>query len=995
MGSDLTLVELFKMEVENHYLVIEEGLLALESEQSAEMIEPLMRAAHSIKGAARIVGFNQLVDLAHAMEDMFVAAQDGSRKLSASDIDLLLAANDYFKNISQTDVSEIAEYIISVQSDLDDFTAKISKAMTAESPAEESQVEDNEPESIEPEEKHETTAESEEIAIVEKPLTPKKDIPDYYADFAFEAGDEMLLDLFRVELDNNSRVLEEGLLYLEQNQTPEKIEPLMRAAHSIKGAGRIVNLLPVVELAHAMEDLLVAAQEKEHTLNSNEIDLLLKSNDLFVDLAKVTLAEYSDFIKENSRNISFHKFYLGEALAGNISEKTQLFTETAQEEISETIEEDVIPESSAQEEIPEETEIAPQEEEQAEAKEQAESEAETPKSEEPKTEIPKSEEPKEESAEPETPKNLPKDRVVKKSEDSVVRVLSDNLNRIVGLAGECLVQARSADPLTKNLLDIKIGIQEINSYKEKVFQSLSGQNFPDEILETFEKSTYKLNEVLLQMSQQIETQDVFTSRLENLTERLYNESLETRMKPFAEGLLGFKRMVRDLGKNLDKKAELVIKGEKTRVDRDILEKLESPLTHLVRNAIDHGMETPEERLAAGKPESGTITLEARHSSGMLMISIKDDGKGIEMESLRQKIVAKKYTSPDMAKNMTDAELLEFLFLPGFSTKQQVTEISGRGVGLDVVFSMVHEVGGTIRAESTFGQGTEFRLQLPLTLSVIRSLLVDICDEIYSLPLTRIERVLKVNKNDVLTTEGRQYFRNEDENIGLVHAGNVFNFPTTENKEHFYHVVVVSDRIDKYGIIVDGLLGEKDIVVTPLDKKLGRIPNISAGAIMEDGSPLLVIDVNDLVRSIDKLIEKNSLISVGSDEQKSKKTKKILVVDDSMTVREVERKILQNNGYEVVLAVDGIDGWNTIHREEFDLVISDIDMPRMNGIDLVKRIKNDSKFKTIPVMIVSYKDRVQDKKAGLDAGANYYLTKSSFHDETLINAVEDLIGKTEN
>jgi two-component system sensor histidine kinase and response regulator WspE len=575
-------------------------------------------------------------------------------------------------------------------------------------------------------------------------------------------------------------------------------------------------------------------------------------------------------------------------------------------------------------------------------------------------------------------------------------VLSENLNRIVGLAGECLVQSRSADPLAKKLLEIKSGFQEINSLKERVFQQALNYDLPNEMMENFEKATVKMNQVLTDLTEQIEAQDIFSGRLENLTERLYNESLETRMKPFAEGLHGFKRMVRDLGKKLNKKANFIVEGEKTRVDRDILEKLESPLTHLVRNAIDHGMESPEERIAAGKPEEGTITLEARHSSGMLMISIKDDGKGIDLDSLKKKIVENNFTSHEMAENMTESELLEFLFLPGFSTKQQVTEISGRGVGLDVVFSMVHEVGGTIRAESEFGKGTEFILQLPLTLSVIRSLLVKISHEIYSLPLTRIERVLKVSKDEVITTEGKQYFNNEDENIGLVHAGHVFGFDAIDNGNEDFNVVVVSDRIDKYGIIVDSLLGEKDIVVTPLDKMLGRIPNISAGAIMEDGAPLLVIDVNDLVRSIDKLIEKNRLTAIGDKKEKTaERRKKVLVVDDSMTVREVERKILQNNGYEVVLAVDGIDGWNTIHREEFDLVISDIDMPRMNGIDLVKRIKNDSKYKTIPVMIVSYKDRTQDKKAGLDAGANYYLTKSSFHDETLINAVEDLIGKAEN
>lgn len=926
------MVELFRMEVENHYLVIEEGLLGVELDQSPEMIEPLMRAAHSIKGAARIVGFNPLVELAHAMEDMFVAAGDGKRKIITDDIDLLLEANDYFKNIAKTAIEGIAGYIEEIQGELDEVKDKILSQLNSET-----EKEQEEPKEI---------GEIKE----EKEADKKYDVPDYYSDYKFEVADEMLLDLFRVELENNAQVLEEGLLNLEQDQTPERVEPLMRAAHSIKGAGRIVNLTPIVELAHAMEDLLVAAQEKNHKLTTKQIDLLLKSNDIFSGLGIIKLSEYKEFLTDNSQRISFCKYYLSESLKGNIPDG--LFTDETEEivEIEEVLD-DI-------EEITHEKEVA-------------------------------------EDKEAEVEKPVTQERVVQRSEDSIVRVLSDNLNRIVGLSGECLVQARSAEPLAKRLLEIKTGFQEINTHKEMVYRSLTNFDMPQELIETFEKATSKMDEVLSNLTKQMESQDVFTSRLENLTERLYNESLETRMKPFSEGLHGFKRMVRDLCKKLGKKAELIIEGEKTRVDRDILDKLESPLTHLVRNAIDHGMETPEERIESGKSEEGKIVLEARHSSGMLMIRIKDDGGGIDIESLKKKIIDNNYASTEMAENFTESEILEFLFLPGFSTKQQVTEISGRGVGLDVVFSMVHEVGGTIRAESKLGEGTEFTLQLPLTLSVIRSLLVIISDEIYSLPLTRIERVLKLEKDDILVTEGKQYFRDEDENIGLVYAGHVFGFEQFDEESDRLNVVVVSDRIDKYGIIVDSLIGEKDIVVTPLDKALGRIPNISAGAIMEDGSPLLVVDVNDLVRSIDKLIEKNRLLAISDTKKEEKRTKKVLVVDDSMTVREVERKILQNNGYEVVLAVDGIDGWNTIHREEFDLVISDIDMPRMNGIDLVKRIKNDSKYKTIPVMIVSYKDRLQDKKAGLDAGANYYLTKSSFHDETLIRAVEDLIGKAEN
>jgi two-component system, chemotaxis family, sensor histidine kinase and response regulator WspE len=974
MGSDLTLVELFRMEVENHYLVIEEGLLTVEQDQSAAQIEPLMRAAHSIKGAARIVGFNPLVDLSHVMEDMFVACQEGQRSISTDDIDLLLEANDYFKNIANTDIDKIADYISSVESEFATIATSISNALKEETPIKATTVEDAPLAADLNNDLPEKIQES-------KPAPKKIDIPNYYQDFEFNAVDDMLLDLFRIELENNAKVLEEGLLYIEQNQTPEKIEPLMRAAHSIKGAGRIVSLQPIVELAHAMEDLLVAAQEQGHQLNSSEIDLMLKANDIFSSLSEIKLEGYQEFVNSNSSRISFFKYYLGEALAGNVNYDISLpdENEPAEADSSEDANESQTNTKESENNIGVSEEVSIVEE--AEKKFE-----ETPPKEDVALETPVA---KAHVAE----KTIPAARNIQKTEDSVVRVLSDNLNRIVGLAGECLVQSRSAEPLSKNLLEIKSGIQEINSFKEMVFQNALNLDMPMEMMGLFEKSTSKMNEVLQQVTSQIESQDTFSSRLENLTERLYNESLETRMKPFSEGLHGFKRMIRDLGKKLGKKAELVIEGEKTRVDRDILEKLESPLTHLVRNALDHGMELPEDRLKNGKPEMGTITLEARHSSGMLMIIIRDDGGGINTESLKKKIVENNYTTQEMADNMTDAELLEFLFLPGFSTKKQVTEISGRGVGLDVVFSMVHEVGGTIRAESTYGEGTEFVLQLPLTLSVIRSLLVTISSEIYSLPLTRIERVLMVEKNNILSTEGKQYFRDEGENIGLVSAGQVFGFETYEDKNESLNVVILSDRIDKYGIIVDSLIGEKDIVVTPLDKMLGRIPNVSAGAIMEDGSPLLVIDVNDLVRSIDKLIEKNRLRAINDTmEESESRKKKVLVVDDSMTVREVERKILQNNGYEVVIAVDGIDGWNTIHREEFDLVISDIDMPRMNGIDLVKRIKNDSNYKTIPVMIVSYKDRIKDKKAGLDAGANYYLTKSSFHDETLINAVEDLIGK---
>jgi two-component system sensor histidine kinase and response regulator WspE len=455
-------------------------------------------------------------------------------------------------------------------------------------------------------------------------------------------------------------------------------------------------------------------------------------------------------------------------------------------------------------------------------------------------------------------------------------------------------------------------------------------------------------------------------------------------------------MVRDLAKQLGKQINLEIIGQATQVDRDILDKLEAPITQMLRNAIAHGVETPAERVAAGKPEFGTIRLEATHRAGMLSIAIEDDGCGIDLEQLRQVVVAKNLANEAVAAQLSEVELLEFLFLPGFSTADRVTEISGRGFGLDIAKSMAQEVGGLLRASTKVGKGTTFQFQLPLTLSVIRALLVEISGESYAFGLTRIDRVLTVNRTAICIAENRQYIVVDEQNIGLVSARQVLELPELALEESpVLPVVILGDQSHRYGLVVDRFLGERDLVVRPLDRRLGKVKNISAASLMEDGTPLLIIDTADLVRSIDTLISGGNLNLIGDDASAeiAKASKRVLVVDDSITVREMERKLLQNNGYEVDVAVNGVEGWNAVRMGNYNLVISDIDMPRMNGIELVTQIKSHPQLKSIPTIIVSYKDREEDKIAGLQAGANYYLTKSSFHDDSLINAVVDLIGKT--
>ncbi len=767
--------------------------------------------------------------------------------------------------------------------------------------------------------------------------------------------DPLLLDLFRVELENHTRVLEKGLVSAEGNQAPERIEPLMRAAHSIKGAARIVGLSQAVSLAHAMEDLLAAVQKGKLVLTGDHVDLLLAGNDLYAAMSRLGAAAVPDWIAEKEAELDRTAQEIRAALAGQPApppEPSPVAGPPASRKP---------PGDSAAPAVP-----APQPAMPAPAVEQA--------------------------VMPPHDEEAPKPAVPERAEGGLVRVMTAHLDRLMGLAGECLVQAQSIKTFYPALLKIKKGFPSLTSALEGLLESLDKSTDPE--------TCRQLREVLSQVERiHALTADrtidfeLSSRKLEHLAHRLYDEVVASRMQPFSDGMHGFSRLVRDMAKELGKKIRFEVLGESTPVDRDILEKLEAPLTHLIRNALDHGLETPAEREQAGKPAEGKLIVEARHVAGMLNIIVADDGRGISLERLRAKIVEKGLVHPDMAAGLTKGELLEFLFLPGFSTAGKVTEISGRGVGLDIVFTMAQEVGGSVRVESTEGAGTRFLLLLPLTLSVLRTLLIEVDAEVYAMPLTRIDRILRVPVAELRVVEDRQFTTLDGENIGIVEARQLFGLPHPPSGADPCQLLIFSDRMHRFGLVVDRFLGQRDLVVRPLDPRLGKLANISAGAILEDGSPILILDVDDLVRSIDHLLTHGRLRKVGGAAagERPAGRRRILVVDDSLTVREVERKLLETEGYEVIVAVDGMDGWNSLQAGAFDMVVSDVDMPRMNGIELVRRIKTDPLLKALPVMIVSYKDREEDRLRGLEAGADYYLTKGSFHDATLLKAVRDLIG----
>ncbi|MFL1388031.1 hybrid sensor histidine kinase/response regulator [Pseudomonas tritici] len=744
--------------------------------------------------------------------------------------------------------------------------------------------------------------------------------------------DASLLELFSLEADAQTQVLSAGLLALERNPTQaDQLEACMRAAHSLKGAARIVGVDAGVSVSHVMEDCLVSAQESRLYLQPEHIDALLQGTDLLMRIATpgndVGPADIEAYV----------------ALMERLLDPSQAPVKATPPPAPPPV----------VEELPPEPEPAP----------------------------PVAAEPPRQN------------KRMTEGGERVLRVTAERLNSLLDLSSKSLVETQRLKPYLASLQRLK----RIQSQSLRALDTLDGQlktvGLNLEAQEALADTRRLLSEAQALLAEKHAELDEFGWQAGQRAQVLYDTALACRMRPFADVLAGQVRMVRDLGRSLGKQVRLEIEGEKTQVDRDVLEKLEAPLTHLLRNAVDHGIEMPEQRLLAGKPAEGLIRLRASHQAGLLVLELSDDGNGVDLERLRGTIVDRHLSPVETALRLSEEELLTFLFLPGFSLRDKVTEVSGRGVGLDAVQHMVRQLRGAVVLEQTAGQGSRFHLEVPLTLSVVRSLVVEVGEEAYAFPLAHIERMCDLAPDDIVQLEGRQHFWHEGRHVGLVAASQLLQRPAGQSQSDTLKVVVIRERDAVYGIAVERFIGERTLVVLPLDDRLGKVQDISAGALLDDGSVVLIVDVEDMLRSVDKLLNAGRLERIARRSQQTTEAprKRVLVVDDSLTVRELQRKLLLNRGYEVAVAVDGMDGWNALRSEDFDLLITDIDMPRMDGIELVTLLRRDSRLQSLPVMVVSYKDREEDRRRGLDAGADYYLAKASFHDDALLDAVVELIG----
>ncbi|MEX0141093.1 hybrid sensor histidine kinase/response regulator [Massilia sp. LMS1-1-1.1] len=753
-----------------------------------------------------------------------------------------------------------------------------------------------------------------------------------------------MLDLFRMEADSQTQILTDGLLAMERHAgDAAAVEAMMRAAHSIKGAAAIVGLQVVVQLAHGMEDSFVAAQHGRLKLTPERVDVLLSGVDLIVQLSRLDDAGAEAWLAANAAQID----QTLNAIAG----------------IADLPELPALPPAPAPMPAP-----APWPPEAAEPQAPVASGL--------------------AGDEPETAAPAPRTAT---GAGAPAKAPAQNFDKLLSLASESRINAHQMHPFVGALQRFKRNQSSLFSAIEHLHEAIARSADPglmEKSLLALQK-TQPLKQFMLEHIADIET---YERRLLAVSQGMVDEVLALRMRPFRDGIHAFPRMVRDLARSLGKEVQLEIEGEDTLVDRDILAKIESPLNHMLRNAIDHGMEGPYERIDAGKEALGTIRMEARHRAGMLSIEISDDGRGVDLEKIRQSVIERKMASPAMAAALSPGELLEFLFLPAFSLKEKANQLSGRGVGLDIVHETIRQQNGTVRLESEPGRGFRALITLPLTQSIVRALVVDVHGEAYAIPIVKVESVVRVPQAAIHTLENKQFFELKGEHLGLVSAAQVLELGEAANQAEDLPVVVIGRGKQSYALVVDAIRGEQSLAVQAIDPIFGKMRDISAAALLDDGEPVLILDVPDLLLSIDKLLHEGGLHQLAqAGHAERRKAKRILVVDDSLTVREMERKLLLARGFDVDVAIDGIDGWNVVRSGEYDLVITDVDMPRMDGIELVSLIKKDLHLHKLPVMIVSYKDRPEDRARGLSAGADYYLTKGSFHDETLLDAVADLIG----
>ncbi|MUU45648.1 chemotaxis histidine kinase/response regulator CheAY2 [Helicobacter pylori] len=787
-----------------------------------------------------------------------------------------------------------------------------------------------------------------------------------------------IMEDFLIEAFEMNEQLDQDLVELEHN--PEDLDLLnriFRVAHTIKGSSSFLNLNILTHLTHNMEDVLNRARKGEIKITPDIMDVVLRSIDLMKTLL-VTIRdtgsdtnngkenEIEEVVKKlqaiTSQNLEGAKETLGAKEAPEKEAKEEI-KEKAKEEVkanktptaenpasdnpladepdldyanmsAEEVEAEIERLLNKRQEADKERRAQKKQEDQAKPKQEVAPAKETPKTETPKTETPKA------------PKTETKAKAKADTEE--------NKAPSIGVEQTVRVDVRRLDHLMNLIGELVLGKNRLIRIYSDVEERYDGEKFLEE-----------LNQVV--------------SSISAVTTDLQLAVMKTRMQPVGKVFNKFPRMVRDLSRELGKSIELIIEGEETELDKSIVEEIGDPLIHIIRNSCDHGIEPLEERRRLNKPETGKVQLSAYNEGNHIVIKISDDGKGLDPVMLKEKAIEKGVISERDAESMSDREAFNLIFKPGFSTAKVVSNVSGRGVGMDVVKINIEKLNGIIEIDSEVGVGTTQKLKIPLTLAIIQALLVGVQEEYYAIPLSSVLETVRISQDEIYTVDGKSVLRLRDEVLSLVRLSDIFKVDAILESNSDVYVVIIGLADQKIGVIVDYLIGQEEVVIKSLGYYLKNTRGIAGATVRGDGKITLIVDVGAMMEMAKSIKVNITTLMNESENTKSKNSPSdyvVLAIDDSSTDRAIIRKCLKPLGITLLEATNGLEGLEMLKNGDKipDAILVDIEMPKMDGYTFASEVRKYNKFKNLPLIAVTSRVTKTDRMRGVESGMTEYITK---------------------
>lgn len=759
----------------------------------------------------------------------------------------------------------------------------------------------------------------------------------------------LFIGKFSAEAELHLQNLNDGVLALERGEADaDLMADILRAAHTLKGSARMMGFKEINQVAHKLEDLLLEVKEGRLEASQSVCDLIFYALDT-IDTSRQAIVD-------------------GQEDEIQVEPVVDLLERAAQGE----------PVDLPQRAPPEPAPSAPEP-------------AEPP----PPEPVPEPVAPAQEP-EPAPPPASSPARKVPATEERI-RVSAAKLDKTIRLTGEVIVAQKRAEMRQADLRRAwqmaRRHWRSLNSHLA-IVQALA-ETDPEaaEILAGGQALAEYLDGLVKQNREDV-------ADLGRVVLELQQDTLGLRMLPVSTVFDTFPRAVRDLARERGKEVDLDIQGAETELDKQMLERISDPLMHMLRNAVDHGIEPPDEREAQDKPRRGTIWLRAFAMGGSIVVEVQDDGRGINMDAIRTKALQQSLISEETLQAMPDRELQSLIFLSGFSTQSIVSDISGRGVGLDVVRrNIIEELKGDISVETELGQGSRFTMTLPLTLTTLRILFVKARNRVFGLPVTYIAETTRTPRDAVIQVVDREAIRLRDQIVPVASLAEVLHLPPAPDAAAtpglWLYLVVTQVADERLAFVVDEIINEEDVLIKPLPQHMKRIGILAGATIAADGTIFPILHAPGLLRAVRGL----SIAQMAVEPGDAMEAPRILVVDDSLNTREIEKSILEASGYRVDLAKDGLDALRVIEqaptgreRPYYDLLIVDVEMPRMDGLSLTEQLRQDERYAHVPIVIVSSRDKDQDRQRGLAVGADAYIVKGTFDQEDLTTTVASLIGR---